>query len=82
MSENDDDARLDEEVKHLAAVSNSVIAAMAAAKNFDPLQIARGLLVVSRALVNEDPASRVMLAKEMIKTALEIDPDLRSARYQ
>jgi hypothetical protein len=74
----DEAAALAQEVMHVTTVANAVMAAM----KFDGPQIARGLIVIITAMVGDDPEARTTVGLEMIRTALEMDPDLISVRWQ
>ena len=69
------------EVEHTVRVAN-LANAMFAAQNFDRVRCSIGVAVMSTVLAGSDPLARTMLAKEMLKMATELDPDVIDARWQ
>jgi hypothetical protein len=60
---------------HVAAIANAVVAA----QDHDHFESAFGLIMIATILVGDDPVSRTSLARWMLETAHELDPDVTCA---
>jgi hypothetical protein len=73
-----DAAARDEFAHHIQAVNDAVMAA----RRYDPYRSAISLVVIAADLANANPETRVGIAWAMSRAALELDPDIRNARWQ
>ena len=64
------------DIAHVVKVANAVLAA----KRYDPLRAACGLVLFASALAEHNKVARTTVALVMFELALELDPDLFSAR--